>query len=368
MAAPPSRRHPADTGRDRSRRHAQRDDDGAGETMRRPARDSARTETRSSGARPDAHRSRNGNPGRESSAALVAEIERQTAILKQSLHGTRKSVPWDAAVLGAARKLRTAHVVLLVEHYTNPAAQGIDALWMTSSYWLIGAYRGMIADVERRVGAAGVGGGVGGKRRGGGGEGERERESGPVELRKLLTRFQRFLTSEIAFYQWLVRTLVARFDLFGRHVEGAEVKGYLAMLREGLDVMDESEGGDDATGQRRSSSEDERAHSDRFTTLDTTPLHLSREETHKKLQLVHKTLLCLGDISRYKELYGPERDRKRWERDGGAGRRNGKPGPAGGRVKEQDERFDRAKRYYAVAKGVLPDNGAFPFSLLQTHL
>lgn len=318
-----------------------------------------------------------GKSGRESGANLVADIEALTARLKHELQAKR-SLPWDRPVEKTVRQLRTAHLVLLIEHWTNPSAQNIDQLWMTTSYWIISAYRTMISEVEKKVASASVGG-MGeadprfrrnGSRGGRSVEGDREREkeSGPVELRKLLQRFQRFLTTEIAFYQWLIRKLIQRFDLFGKHVNADELKSYLEMLNEGLESSDKdgSEGENGfAFGFNRSSDEarDPSQPMDRSASLDYSTLRLTREETQKKLHLVHKALLCLGDISRYKELYGPERERKRQERMLAAGqplpskgKRNGKAGPVA-RLKDSEERFARAKQYYRVAKGFLPDNG-----------
>ncbi|KAJ9092496.1 hypothetical protein QFC19_008709 [Naganishia cerealis] len=331
--------------------------------------------------RKDGHHCR---PGRESGSSLIAEIETLTAKLKRELQGNR-CVPWDRSVEKAARQLRTAHTVLLFEHHTNPSAQNIDQLWMTTSYWVITAFRTMISEVEKKVASASAGGIVenqsryvrrNGSNRGTSVEGERERErekqSGPVELRKLLQRFQRFLTTEITFYQWLIRKLVKRFDLFGKHVNASELKNYLEMLNEGLESsdMERSEGEIGSPQGNDHVASDPSRPRDRLSTLDFTTLHLTREETHKKLQLVHKALLCLGDISRYKELYGPERERKRQERilaEGGTvtmrGKRNGKAGPVGARLKDNEERFRRAKQYYMVAKGFLPDNGN-PFNQL----
>lgn len=320
---------------------------------------------------------KHGKSSRESGANLVADLEALTSRLKHELQAKR-SLPWDRSVEKTVRQLRTAHLVLLIEHWTNPSAQNIDQLWMTTSYWIISAYRTMISEVEKKVASASVGG-MGeadprfrrnGSRGGRSVEGDREREkeSGPVELRKLLQRFQRFLTTEIAFYQWLIRKLIQRFDLFGKHVNADELKSYLEMLNEGLESSDKdgSEGENGfAFGFNRSSDEarDRIQPIDRLASLDYSTLRLTREETQKKLHLVHKALLCLGDISRYKELYGPERERKRQERMLAAGqplpskgKRNGKAGP-GARLKDTEERFARAKQYYRVGKGFLPDNG-----------
>lgn len=323
----------------------------------------ARTETRDSGrdrkrdTRPrttsreaDTH----GTGAHEPTATLLAQITRHSAKLKNALT-VRRTNPWDPSVIQLSQTLRDEYVDLLIRHWRDPAAgsTGMEGLWMVTSYWTISSYRGMIADIERRVGGAGsgLGSGSGGEARRGGRRGtEGDRESGPVELRKVLQRFQRFLTSEISFYQSLIRAFIQRFDLFGHHTGAGELKRYLGMLGEGLEIPNSSTLGEPADQS--------------ILKTDLTPLrNLAREETQKKLTLVHKALLCLGDIARYKEIYGPERERKRAERDegmvGGKGRRNGKSGPAGGRgmAREGEERFERARRYYAVAKGVLPDNG-----------
>lgn len=314
---------------------------------------------------------KHGKAGRESGSSLVADVEALTARLKHELQAKR-SLPWDRSVEKTVRQLRTAHLVLLIEHWTNPSAQNIDQLWMTTSYWIISAYRSMIAEVEKKVATASTGGMVEDPRRRNGraGDREREKESGPVELRKLLQRFQRFLTTEIAFYQWLIRKFIQRFDLFGTHVNADELRSYLEMLTEGLESSDQPTEGDNfgfngSTEEARDPSQS----AGRLASLDYSTLRLTREETQKKLQLVHKALLCLGDISRYKELYGPERERKRQERmlaSGQAltkGKRNGKAGP-GARVNDE-ERFARAKQYYRVAKGFLPDNGTSLIKLVN---
>lgn len=345
--------------------------------------------------------------GKQSGHDLTSEIETLTSRLKTQL-ANPKSVPWDRTIEKTSRQLRTSFVLLLFEHYTSPLAQSIDQVWMTTSYWLISAFRTMIADVEKKVAVATAGTGSGGEayesrypqarrnepgyyRDGGDNKRDRETLSGPVELRKLLQRFQRFLTSEIGFYQSLIRKLVKRFDLLGRHVNSVELKGYLGMLGEGLEMSDidvdepndgffpsSSSATAATTTGNNANDQPPREHDQRLITLDFSTLHLSREETHKKLSLVHKSLICLGDISRYKELYGPERERKRLERvaaQGGGGggtggggeqmkrggKRNGKAGPsafgAAGRLKDNEERFRRAKQYYMVAKGFMPDNG-----------
>jgi hypothetical protein len=98
---------------------------------------------------------------------------------------------------------------------------------------------------------------------------------------------------------------------------------------------------------------------------------LSHDEALKKVGLVHKALVCLGDLERYKEQYGVERDRQFGQsgRQGqgqaqGQGRGRGKVGGKGAgagapesQADELGESYVKAKSYYEVARGLLPDNG-----------
>jgi len=68
---------------------------------------------------------------------------------------------------------------------------------------------------------------------------------------------------------------------------------------------------------------------------------LPGEEREKKLGLIYKGLICLGDLERYKEQYS-EKARKE-VREGWRG--NG------------EERFVKAKMFYEAARRIQPDNG-----------
>ena len=94
-------------------------------------------------------------------------------------------------------------------------------------------------------------------------------------------------------------------------------------------------------------------------------ISLNHDEALKKVGLVHKALVCLGDLERYKEQYGVERD-KQFGQSGRQGRRKGGPGDAQGQGRvvdpavgsaETGETYLKAKSYYEVARGLLPDNG-----------
>ncbi len=185
-------------------------------------------------------------------------------------------------------------------------------MWISTSHLLITSYRSLIGNLEKRLSqglehSRGSGSGRGRYRTGEGGD-----SSGPVELRKLLARFQGFLNGEIGWYKSAIGEWVRVFGLEG--VEG--VIGWLGVV--GISVVDDR---------------------DPSIPRNTIRHKLGVEEQEKKLGLIHKALICLGDLERYKDQYGAERERRK--RVGG----------------DDKERYGGAKKFYEVARGLLPDNG-----------
>lgn len=124
------------------------------------------------------------------------------------------------------------------------------------------------------------------------------------DLKRTLAKFRSALVAEDTFYRSLVSRIVAFYKLHQRAGPSLSLLGIAA------DVG-----------------------------ADGCPT-LSREEEEKKLQLVYKGLICLGDLERYKEQYT-----ERARRDAREG------------VAPKAERFDKAIMYYEVARGLQPDNG-----------
>jgi hypothetical protein len=143
-----------------------------------------------------------------------------------------------------------------------------------------------------------------------------EGDSGQVELRKLVSRFQTFLNQEIA---WYLNAISEWVRVFGFEDDDS-VMGWLRVV--GVITLNEEE------------------------STNSIPKHryqLGAEEGEKKLGLIHKALICLGDLERYKEQYGLERERRKKNGENGDGK----------------ERYGGAKRFYEVARGLSPDNGEF---------
>lgn len=131
-----------------------------------------------------------------------------------------------------------------------------------------------------------------------------------ADLRRTLARFRSLLVAEDTFYRSLATRIVGFYRLQDNAGE------YLALV--GIPVP--------AVGAEEDPS---------------LAPPLSREESEKKLAIVYKALVYLGDLERYKEQYSEKARRE--ARDGTSPR--------------DTERYTRAVMFYEVARGLQPDNG-----------
>jgi hypothetical protein len=140
------------------------------------------------------------------------------------------------------------------------------------------------------------------------------------EYRKVITRFRQALTSEESFYRGLIGRIVGFYQL------QEFTRSHLSVLN--IAVPDGFEGGGEDHGLAP----------------------IGKEEAREKVALVYKALICLGDLERYKDQYG---ERARREREGIAGKNL---------ARDRDELYAKARTYYEVARGLLPDDGESIFS------
>lgn len=195
---------------------------------------------------------------------------------------------------------RNTYLAVLFQHPLSPHAQTLDSLWLGTTYTLIQSYRDVVGRIEaalppRRGKEPGVKDSNG--------------SSTAADLRRTLARFRQALVAEDTFYRSLIGRIVAFYRLQDRAAE------HLALV--GVPVPAIAQEGDPSLAPT-----------------------LSREEAEKKLGLVYKGLICLGDLERYKEQYS-----ERARRDA----RDGMP--------PRDAKFERAVMYYEVGRALQPDNG-----------
>lgn len=301
----------------------------------------------------DGHRNRNdrdatADAGRRKPRApasvsdLTREAKAQTVVMEQLL---QTADPWDKEVDIQRRRIRSTYKNILFGHSTSSGAQSIDYLWIYTTHIVIARYRAQIASLDRELAAQG-----GRESRAGRNGNDRNsranaqaRATGPTEIRKILARFKGFLCSEQTFYRGMITTFVETFGL-GRLVDengssapaiDIDVEAYLDAVGIPSAWRDETQDSQDFVRPARQ-------------------IHLSHDESLKKVGLIHKALVCLGDLERYKEQYGSERDKIYRQR----GRRtSNRPTVHTKEDEETGESYAKAKKYYEVARGLLPDNG-----------
>ncbi|CAK9786482.1 hypothetical protein CC85DRAFT_326070 [Cutaneotrichosporon oleaginosum] len=222
-----------------------------------------------------------GSPGK-SAVELYKDAQAASAELKSLM---QSQPPWTREADAVRQRARNTYLAVLFQHPLSPHAQTLDSLWLNTTYTLIQAYRDVVGRVEASL--------------------PPRKGKDSADLRRTLARFRQALGAEDAFYRGLIGRIVAFYRLQDRAAD------HLALA--GVPVPEAEEG-------------------------DEPPL--SREEAEKKLGLVYKGLICLGDLERYKEQYSEKA--RRDARDG---------------VAQRDAKFDRAVMYYEVGRGLQPDNG-----------
>ncbi|RSH84706.1 uncharacterized protein EHS24_006230 [Apiotrichum porosum] len=243
-------------------------------------------------------------PTPRSAVELFQEAQDASSELKQLLGA---QPPWSREADAVRQRARIALLAVIFQHPLSPHAQSIDTLWFNTTYSLISEYREVVARIEAALPPPPA-------RRGGGNGGQKQQHMGggdaAADLRRTLARFRSLLVAEDTFYRSLATRIVGFYRLQDNAGE------YLALV--GIPVP--------AVGAEEDPS---------------LAPPLSREESEKKLAIVYKALVYLGDLERYKEQYSEKARRE--ARDGTSPR--------------DTERYTRAVMFYEVARGLQPDNG-----------
>nr|XP_031859899.1 uncharacterized protein CI109_004748 [Kwoniella shandongensis]KAA5526971.1 hypothetical protein CI109_004748 [Kwoniella shandongensis] len=258
------------------------------------------------------------SPARRSAAELDRDAKSEAERLKVIL---KAQPPWSKEVELYRQQCRNLHLTILFSHPLSPYAQSLDSLWHHTTYLLIQAYRDLIAHLSSSATAVG---GAGGNRRRGGSPNSNPNAS---ELKKTITRFRQALSSEETFYKSLISRLVRFYGL----AEVGDCASYLAEAKIPIGGDEGSFEGVAGAGAGAGVG----------------------QEKKEKIGLVYKGLICLGDLERYKEQYREVT--------------NNRGAKAAGR---NEEKFAAARRYYEIARGLIPDDGlAFnQLAVISTYL
>lgn len=170
---------------------------------------------------------------------------------------------------------------------------------------------------------------------------QRNTGAGPVEYRKLLQRFRQFLAEEEKFWAKLVGRLYRTFVL-------EDARSVLQLL--GIPL--EEEAGVPGQGHGRNQQQ--------FPPEDPTPRLEAKNTSEKEayMSTLSKTLVFLGDVARYRELYNEAGGRPRaGHEEGSPARKRNRRAPTWMENISKARNYDKAQQYYEQARLLVPNEG-----------
>jgi len=242
---------------------------------------------------------------------------------------------------GLSHSIRQRIVDLIFKYPYSSQAQSLDGhLWLDTSHALISLYRERLAALDHQQNTPG--------------NSQGPKKSNVVETRKLLAKFRTFLAAEEKFWSEIALRVVRTYGL-------DEAKPALYALN--ITVPDPIIRSTDISEDHPlAPSGDQTAQ----VLQSETPSPTQRE---KKLEMVHKVLIRLGDLARYREQYNEtagkpkagqvessdERGKSRRGRRGGGTGAASRRGTAEVVTRPRD--YSKAAECYNQARLLIPDNG-----------
>ena len=299
-----------------------------------------------------------GPAGVRTSTQLLQEAKKLKASLKTLLTDTNAR-PGSSEVEFARRNLRNTLLNLLFGHPFTRDSHGIDIfLWIETTHPLVASYRAHLSELKKALAAGNAAGANGGLNKG-------ARKQKAVEYSKNLSEFRKFLEAEDVFWQELASRVTRAFGL-------DEARASL----KALDIPCEEDVFSDG-GARLSSNDGAFDRSARPTpgSMSIDPqsikqMALQPSNRQRLLEIVHKALICCGDLARYQEMYAETNAQPDVESQESGSRahsrnaRNGKKGtsapPAGrqgNKGRGSPAQYSRAVTCYEQARSLLPHNG-----------
>ncbi|EAU83974.2 hypothetical protein CC1G_09856 [Coprinopsis cinerea okayama7 len=263
-------------------------------------------------------------------------IAREAKNIYQSLKELLKTKePFDKELEFQRKNLRKRYLSLLLLHpYAKESKDVENHLWMQTSYASISSYKERIAIIDRAIQAH--------ARQPQGQPGQqRQQRHGPVEHRKLLSRFRQFLAEEEKFW---IHLLLRMYRSFGLE-EARPALTALGLLHDNQD-LGEAEGQDPPHSRTSFPEEPE-----------TSVFPSNPAERESRLAILSKALICLGDIARYRELYNEGGGRPRAGHEGGRPARRGRRGGPPETIVAQPRVYDNAQQRYEQARLLVPNEG-----------
>ncbi|KAG6889930.1 hypothetical protein C0995_013454 [Termitomyces sp. Mi166 len=271
-----------------------------------------------------------------------ATIAREAKGIHQSLKDLLKTKePFDKEVDFQRKNLRRRYLNLLLVHpYAKESKDVENHLWMQTSYAFIASYKQRILNLDRVIQS---------KMRQT--PNQRPPNAPVVEHRKLVQRFRQFLADEEKFWSQLVIRLRRSFalDAATPALLNLGIISEADNLSTCISAVPESGAPPNGRNHFQFPPED----------ASTTFTASTPEVKASWLAILSKSLVCLGDIARYRELYNESGGRPRaGQEEGGLGRnrRNRRSGQPEEPI-PRPRNYEKAQKCYEEARLLVPDDG-----------
>ncbi|KDN53543.1 hypothetical protein K437DRAFT_271470 [Tilletiaria anomala UBC 951] len=296
-----------------------------------------------------------------SSPQLLQEAKQLKASLKALLEESHAK-PSSGEVEFARKNLRNTLLNLLFGHPFTRDSHGIDVfLWIETTHPLVASYRALLSDLKKVIHAGKVPYTADGNDAAAAQPAlnKSAKKQKAAEYSKTLSDFRKFLAAEETFWQELASRVVRVFGL-----EEARV------CLEALDIpCDDNVSASDATwttsGDMTSAAFDRSARvapAPREVEGDVKYAAQQPSNRHRLLDVMHKALICCGDLARYREMYNEPQSRSegpQTNREGKGVSKCGRGGSNGQRLRPvlKKAEYSRAVACYEQARTLLPNNG-----------
>lgn len=237
--------------------------------------------------------------------------------------------------------------LLLVHPYSKDAKDVENHLWMQTSYAFISSYKQRIAALDRVM--------QNNARQQNqpqpAGQQQHRPNSHVVEHRKLLQRFRQFLADEEKFWTQLILRIYRSFELNEAQPTLVSLKLISGTLEIEQPAADMEMLNPNSTGRNHFQFPPEDA------SLSVVPATTTDREG--RLAVLSKSLICLGDIARYRELYNEGNGRpKAGHEDAPPARRRIRRGvPVGSETFARPRNYEKAQLCYEQARLLVPYEG-----------
>ncbi|KAI8443033.1 hypothetical protein BY996DRAFT_4604629, partial [Phakopsora pachyrhizi] len=181
------------------------------------------------------------------------------------------------------------------------ATEALNLLWLDTSHSLINVYRQKLSSIDKLLAENRQASKSSNRhRRGSAHQSSHPSDIGPVARRKVLQKFRSFLGSEDDFWKYLINRLITQHPLDG-------VKRCLMALKisdsePSLGIFsEESPMGQPATLKKQHLSDEENC--GELRNEGDSSRDFKKKNVLEGTLLLHKSLICFGDLTRYRELY-----------------------------------------------------------------